>query len=55
MDTRSLTPGEKRKAAVAGLGPTAAQKRRAVTSAVVLAGMALGIYVVMMFKVFVYR
>jgi hypothetical protein len=35
--------------------PDAARRRRAVISAVALAAMALGIYLVMMFKVFVSR
>lgn len=48
-----MTPAEKRKAAVRGLEPTAEQKRRALTTAIVLAAMALGVYLVMMFKVFV--
>ena len=33
--------------------PTPEQKRRALVSAIALAAMALGIYLVMMFKVFV--
>ena len=33
--------------------PSAAQKRRALVSAIALAALAVGIYLVMMFKVFV--
>ena len=40
MGTREMTPG---------------QKRRAVISAVMLAAMALGIYVVVMLRFFVYK